>query len=80
MSRLYIHKIPLDGGRPPRRIELELCVTDCGVADGGSAALTPLCGTEDGVELYFEDLISKIRQKKSEALAILRKSAEARNK
>lgn len=80
MSTFYIHKIPKDGGRPPRRIEVALCLSDHALMDDGSHAVTPLCGSEEGVELYFEGVISEIRQKKSEALAILRKSAEVRKR
>jgi len=80
MSTFYIHKNPHDGGRPPRRIEVALCLADHAVMDNGSHAVTPLCCSEEGVEFYFERVISEIRRKKSEACAILRKSAEARKK
>lgn len=63
--------------RLPKIIELQLCLSEYVRAADGSPALTHLCATEKEVEAQFERVISAVRKKKSEALAILRESHEA---
>ena len=77
MATFSIHTRPHDEGRPPKIVEVELCLRDFALADNGLPVLTPLCITEEGVEVQFERVISEIRKKKSEAKAIIRKSDDA---
>ena len=77
MATFHIHTRPHDSLRPPKIVEVELCMSSFGHADDGSPALTPLCITEEEVEIQFERVISEIKKKKSEAKAIIRKSDEA---
>ena len=78
MAIFIIRKRPHDEGSPPKAVEVELCLGDSGRADDGAPSLTPRCATEKEVEIQFEHVISEIKKKKSEALAIIRNSVQAR--
>ena len=76
MATFHIHSIPYDDLKPPKIVEVELCVSNYGQAADGSPAITPGCVTEQEVEIQFERVISEIKKKKLEAKAIIRKSDE----
>jgi len=77
MFTFTIIKKPRDEMRPPKVIEVQLCLSEYVRAADGSPTLTHLCATESEVEVQFDRIISAVKKKKSEALAILRESHEA---
>jgi hypothetical protein len=66
-----------DKMRPPKIIEVQLCLGDHFLTEDGWPALTSLCITEEEVEAHFERVVSAVRKKKSQAKAIIRRSYEA---
>ena len=76
MFTFSILKKPHDEMRPPKIIEVQLCLSEYVSADDGSPALTHLCATEEEVEVQFERVFSALKRKKSEALAILKESTQ----
>jgi hypothetical protein len=77
MATFHIHTRPYDNLKPPKIVEVELCVSSYAKANDGSPAITPLCATEEEIEVQFERIISEIKKRKSEAKAIVRKSDQA---
>ncbi len=77
MAIFHISSRPHDNLKPPKIVEVALCMNSYSRNDDGSPALTPLCVTEEEVEIQFERVISEIRKRKSEAKGMIRKSDEA---
>lgn len=76
MTKFSIEKRPHDKMQPPKIIEVRLRIGQYETSDDGFPALTHWCTTEAEVEAKFDKVIAAIQKRKSEALAILKKSRE----
>ena len=63
--------------QPPKVIELRLAISGHEASGDGLPTLTHWCATEAEVEAKFDRVIAAIQKKRSEALAILKKSRDA---
>lgn len=77
MTKFSLLKKPHDEMKPPKVLEVQLCVSEYVETEDGMPALTHWCATEAEVEAKFERVIADIQKKKSEALALLKRSREA---
>lgn len=77
MTKFSIQKKPHDEMQPPKIIEVRLSISQHEPDADGLPALTHWCATEAEVEAKFDNIIAAIQKKKSEALAILKKSLDA---
>lgn len=78
MIKFSVLKKPHDDLQPPKVVEVQLCVSEYVATEDGFPELTHWCVTEAEVEAQVERVIDDIRKKKSEALAVLRKTKAAR--
>lgn len=77
MTKFSIQKKPHNEMRPPKIIEVRLSISQHEPDADELPTLTHWCATEAEIEVKFGKVIAAIRKKKSEALAILKKSQEA---
>ncbi len=77
MTKFSIQRKPHDKMQPPKKIELRLSISQHESDAEGFPTLTHWCATEAEVEAKFNKIIVAVQKKKSEALAILKKSRNA---
>ena len=77
MINFSIQKKPHDEMQPPKVIEVRLSISQHDASNDGFPTLTHWCATDAEVEANFDKVIAAIQKKKSEALAILKKSRDA---
>jgi hypothetical protein len=77
MIKFTILKKAHDAMQPPKVIEVRLGISGYEASDDGFPTLTHWCATEIEVEAKFDRVIASIQKKKSEALAIVKKSRDS---
>ena len=80
MIKFSILQKPHDEMQPPKVVEARRGISEYDASDNGFPMLTHWCVTEAEVEANFDRVIAAIQKKKSEVLALLKKSREAHDR